>query len=90
MKKFGFAFFVLFLTYICFTSFALAAPAISVSPSKVIPGGAVVVSYSDAPGNASDWIGVFRLDASNREHMGYQYLGGSRSGTLTFNMPWEL
>jgi len=48
------------------------------------------VSFSGAPGNNNDWIGIFKADAGDRSYITYQYLGGRKSGTLTFAAPEEV
>ncbi|MFC1715039.1 cohesin domain-containing protein, partial [Candidatus Poribacteria bacterium] len=64
-------------------------PALLASPGNVKPGGSIVVSYSNAPGNAWDWIGMFREGTSDREYIGYHFLNGSRNGTVIFAAPTE-
>ncbi|MBP8708175.1 MAG: hypothetical protein KBH94_05605 [Caldisericia bacterium] len=69
-----------------------ANPVLSASPSNIFfgPNKKITVTYSGAPGYDSDWIGLFKANAGEREYITYQYLKGSKSGTLTFGAPEEV
>jgi hypothetical protein len=45
----------------------------------------IVVSYAGLPGNAKDWIGLFKAGASNTQYGQWFYTNGAKSGTMTFN-----
>jgi len=62
---------------------------VSASPSTAAPGGTITISYSGAPGNARDWIGIYKTSANDRTWIGWKYLEGNRAGTLTFNAPGD-
>lgn len=64
-------------------------PSITASPSSVKPGEDISVSYSNAPGNTYDWIGMYRSGTSNQEWLDWEYLYGKKSGTITFKAPAE-
>lgn len=68
---------------------AIPAQAASLSASPTVhtfgPKKVFTVTYSGAPGNQNDWIGMFKVGAGPKEYITYQYLAKSRSGTLTFN-----
>ncbi len=63
------------------------SPSMTASPSSVKPGQDISVSYSNAPGNNYDWIGMYRSGASNEEWLAWEYLYGKKSGTITFKAP---
>lgn len=68
------------------------AATLSASPVTVYygPNKTFTVTFSGAPGNQNDWIGIFKADAGNRSYLNYQYLAGKKSGTLTFAAPVEV
>lgn len=70
-----------------------ASPRVLLSPGVVVPGSAVSVTFTNAPGNAKDWIGIFKAGAANTSPVDRLYLDGTttgttvkRSGTLTFTL----
>jgi hypothetical protein len=54
------------------------------SPTTVKPGDAITVTFSGAPGNNTDWIGMYKVGASDQDFIEAYYLEGYKSGTLTF------
>lgn len=66
---------------------------ITVSPPAVPRGGTVIVSVSDGPGNARDWVGLYPVGGGSL--LSWQYLNGSHvapgagraNATLSFAMP---
>lgn len=70
----------------------VASPILSASPSQLYfsPGPKITVTFSGAPGNQNDWIGLFKVGAGERAYINYEYLKGAKSGTLTFSLPEEV
>jgi hypothetical protein len=66
------------------------APALSIHAAASAPGEALHVDFSGAPGNARDWIGLYREEATDRAYLTWQYLDGQRTGQLSFVAPAEL
>jgi len=68
------------------------AQSLSASPDKIYfgPKKTITVTFSGAPGNQNDWIGIFKAGAGARSYITYQYIKGQKSGTLTFNAPEEV
>ena len=68
------------------------AQSLKASPDKIYfgPSKTITVTFSGAPGNQNDWIGIFKGGAEARSYITYQYLKGQKSGTLTFNAPEEV
>jgi hypothetical protein len=60
---------------------------LSATPSVADPHGAIVVTYSGAPGTPSDWIGIFEAETSGSQFVFSQYLNSVKSGVVTFNAP---
>ena len=65
------------------------AASLSASPAKIYygPNKTFTVTFSGAPGNQNDWIGIFKAGAGQNSYITYQYLSGKKSGTLTFASP---
>lgn len=60
------------------------------TPSAVVPPGSeVVATFAGTPGNARDWVGLFRTDADDRRWIAFQYTGGAIAGDLRFAAPAE-
>ena len=59
---------------------------LSASPRCVAPGGAITVTWRVPQGKTyySDWIGMFRVGASNHEYLDYRYTQAAREGSVTF------
>jgi hypothetical protein len=55
----------------------------------VAPAAPIGVSWTGAPGNARDWVGLYRVDAEDRAFVAWQYTGGALAGDLTFTAPTE-
>jgi hypothetical protein len=45
--------------------------------------------FTGAPGNARDWIGLYRDGESGRAYLAYLYTDGAVNGALTFTAPME-
>jgi hypothetical protein len=55
-----------------------------VSPSIVAPGGQLTVSWTAPSGSSTvDWIGLYKVGASNFEYLGYIFTNGATSGSFT-------
>jgi hypothetical protein len=65
-------------------------PSLSANPNIVAPGGKVTVNFTRAPGNYRDWIGLFKVGASNYSRISYQYLSGQKNGSIVFSIPTTL
>lgn len=57
--------------------------------STPAPGAPIDVAFAGAPGNARDWIGLYRDGESGRAYLAYLYTDGATDGTLTFTAPDE-
>ncbi len=55
--------------------------------TATLSGGNITVTYSGAPGNARDWIGIYKVGAADNGYISYQYLNGKKSGSLNFTAP---
>lgn len=72
-----------------------AGPSLAASPSSVVPGGTVTVSWSGIPSPSKyDWIGLYKVGASNYSRVKWVYTSGSNyatvakaSGSVSFTMP---
>lgn len=64
-------------------SFSVAA-APSVSAPTAVSGTSLVVNYSGAPGNGTDWIGVYQQGQSGSSYVRWVYLNGATSGSVSF------
>lgn len=54
-------------------------------PSEIIgKNNTFEISFSGAPGTASDWIGLFHFKADNLSYITWQYLDSQTDGTLLF------
>ena len=62
---------------------------LSITTSTVAPGQQFEVSFSGAPGNRTDWIGLYREEADDLSILTWQYIEGLRSGNRTFTAPSE-
>lgn len=73
-------------------SYAATTPYLSTGKQVYSTGEAIVVNFYDGPGNAKDWIGIYREGASDRSYLDWVYVNGSKTagqkysnGTVTFN-----
>jgi hypothetical protein len=57
------------------------------TPASVKPGENITVTYTNAPGNSNDWIGIYKVGDTDRQYITFQFLGGNKNGTLTFKAP---
>jgi hypothetical protein len=64
-------------------------PSVTVIPELVEPGQQVQVGFSGAPGNARDWLGLYRQEAGDRQYLTYQYVYGEERGMRAFTAPNE-
>ena len=59
---------------------AAAAPSIALSATTVVPGGTVTATIANGPGNAGDWVGLYRR---RRRRTGrtcdWKYLNGTQT-----------
>ncbi|MFA5385127.1 MAG: hypothetical protein WC364_10765, partial [Eubacteriales bacterium] len=55
--------------------------------TATLSGGNITVAYSGAPGNAKDWIGIYKVGAADGSYISYQYLKGNKNGSLSFTAP---
>ncbi len=44
----------------------------------------IIVTYSNLPGNSTDWIGLYQKGASDTSRITYKYTNGAKNGTMTF------
>ncbi len=65
----------------------VATPSLSVSVAVVAAGSQVEVAFSGMPGNDTDWVGLYRMDADDRQHLRWLYTRGAVNGILTFQGP---
>ena len=62
-----------------------AKPAVAVAKASVKSGDPVEVSWSSAPGNKFDWIGIYSAtDPDLYNYLGYLYTNASVAGSVTF------
>ena len=83
---------VCFFVVSMFWNVPAQAQSLKASPESIYfgPGKKITVNFSGAPGNANDWVGIFKVGADTRSYISYQYLQSKKSGTLTFNAPEEV
>ena len=66
------------------------AYALTAAPGVVAAGGTISVNWSaPADHSASDWVGLYRVGASDYEYLAWQYTGGSAAGVMGFAAPAE-
>ncbi|MEI6156945.1 MAG: hypothetical protein WCP87_01105 [Atribacterota bacterium] len=59
-------------------------------PEKPVPPKAdFTIEFSGAPGNPKDWIGLYRSNSPDRDHLIWKYTDSQKSGTITFSAPEE-
>ena len=68
-------------------STSLGAPVLQASPSLIKPGEKILLSFSGAPGNKTDWIAIYLVGAKGESYGEWYYLGGKINGELTFTAP---
>jgi hypothetical protein len=69
-------------------AFFYSTVSLSATPSSVMPGGELSVSWTASASESPwDWIGLFRVGASNSDYIDYQYTSGAISGTQTWLAP---
>ena len=62
-----------------------AVPQVEVADSSLAPDEPVKVSWSNAPGNKLDWIGIFKAgDPDLYNYFGFLYAGARPEGEITF------
>ena len=65
----------------------VAAYSASLTAKLDASGENITVTYSMGPGNAKDWIGIYKVGAADNGYISYQYLNGKKSGSLNFTAP---
>ena len=62
-------------------------PVLSLSKAEYEEGEQIKVSFSGGPGNAKDWVGIYKegLTPGDFDSVQYQYLDGKTSGELIFD-----
>ena len=73
-------------------------PTLTVNRTTVGPGGTVVVTVTNGPGNARDWLGLHSAAGADTAFVDWKYLNGTRtapangltSATVSFTMPTAL
>ena len=75
----------------CFTVITGATVTLTATPSSLPAGGQLQVSCPNpnSPRSFLDWIGIFRVGASNVDYLGYQYSNGEMAGTQTWIAPTQ-
>jgi len=58
-------------------------PTISVNTTTVAPGGTVMATIANGPGNAADWVGVFATADSDSVYQDWKYLNGTKAKPAT-------
>ncbi len=48
------------------------------------PDGNIIVDFTNASGNAMDWIGLYEAGAGNNQYLAWKYTGGVTSGSVMF------
>ena len=71
------------------TTQSASTASLTVNKTSVATGGTVRVNFSGAPGNATDWIGVYVVGDSNTSEYDYQYINGETSGFRNFTMDYD-
>ncbi len=64
-------------------------PSLTIAARTVSPEQQFEVSFSGAPGNNLDWIGLYPEGADDHAYLGWLYIEGLRSGSRTFTAPVE-
>ena len=57
------------------------------SPSRVKPGETILLRFSGAPGNNTDWIAIYPVGEKSENYGEWYYLEGKTSGELNFTAP---
>ncbi len=60
---------------------------LTVSPTTVVRGGTLTVSWSVASGRVQDWIGFFKVGAPNTSYVWWKYTNGLTSGSIMLAAP---
>ena len=68
-------------------STSLGAPILQASPSLIKPGEKILLSFSGAPGNKTDWITIYPVGAEETSYGEWYYLEGKINGELTYTAP---
>ncbi len=71
---------------------AADSPTVIAEPHVVQIGAPINVWFSGGPGDARDWIALYREDAGedSRAYLAHHYLGGEHEGQLAFTAPMHL
>lgn len=65
------------------------APTVSVPTMTYYPKSPVVLTYSGTSGFDGSWIGLYKTGAADNAYATFQYINKNKSGTLTFEAPYE-
>jgi len=60
---------------------------INVPSPLAVTGSEMTISYSEFPGNAKDWIGLYSTSAGDKQAVSWQYTNGKKNGTMVFKLP---
>ncbi len=55
-------------------------PRLLLPKTTFVPGDAISITFTNGPGNAKDWVGLFAADAANSAPLARFYLDGTTSG----------
>jgi len=69
----------------CGVAEGTCSPAVEIVTSPVQANAPIAVRYRNLPGNATDWVGLYRAGATDQTYVQYLYTSGATNGTLTFN-----
>ena len=78
---------IIMLTVVFITSFANAAPVITLSADKFSPGESIIIKIKNLPGNPKDWLTLVKVDAPASKFGEWSYTKGVTEGTWTFSAP---
>jgi hypothetical protein len=57
---------------------------LAASSARYAPGDTVVITFTYAPGNAHDWVGVYAAGAGDEAPLQWRYTNGLHDGSLSF------
>jgi hypothetical protein len=61
----------------------LVRPSVTLSSEPVNPGGTIVATVENGPGNSGDWVGLYPEGAPDSGYLDWQFLNGSTSPPAT-------
>jgi hypothetical protein len=62
---------------------APAAPAVTLTPDPATVGSTLTAAVANGPGNAADWVGLYREGSGDTAYIGWCYLNGAKSAPTT-------